>query len=65
MSDEQPPTHAELWHAYREAKLRRAGVTFMKALMCPLIYQSLTHQALVARKKEQQHGTPAPLKQAA
>jgi len=61
----QPPTSNELWRAYRKARLRYTGVTFTKALMCPVIYKSLTLQALDARKKEQQDGTPAPLKQAA
>ena len=61
---EEPPTSNELWRAYRKARLRYTGVTFTKALMCPVIYRSLTQQALADRKK-QHDGTPAPIKQAA
>jgi hypothetical protein len=61
----EPPTSDELYAAYRQARLRYAGVSFMKALMTPVIYQSLSIQALAARKKQQQDGQPAPLKQAA
>lgn len=61
----EPPTSDELHAAYRQAQLRRKGVSFMKALMTPVIYRSLTIQAMAMRKKKQQDGQPAPLKQAA
>jgi hypothetical protein len=61
----EPPTSDELWRAYRAARLRYSGISFTKALMCPLLYKSLTIQALAERKKQQQHGIPAPVLQAA
>ena len=62
---DQPPTSDEIWQAYRKARLRYSGISFVTALMSPAIHKSLINQALATRKKQQQHGTPAPLKQAA
>lgn len=59
-------TSDEITAAYKRARLRSAGVTLTRALENPLFYKSLCLQASAARKKEQpQHGTPAPVKQAA
>lgn len=59
------PTSHELWRAYRKARLRYKGISLLRALNDPLLYKSLCLQVESARKKEQQHGTPAPMQQAA
>lgn len=56
-------TAAEITTAYKKARLRYRGISLLRALNDPLLYKALAAQIKASRK--QQHGTPAPMQQAA
>jgi hypothetical protein len=59
-------TAEEISAAYKQARLRYAGITLTRALQDPLIYKSLCLQASAMRQhQQQQHGHPAPMQRAA
>lgn len=62
----QTITPEELTAAFKAARLKfTRGYGLATAMQKPLVRWSLEMHALAMRKKQQQHGTPAPLQQAA
>jgi len=63
----QSLTADELCAAFRESRIKyTCGYGLWTALQIPSVRRSLELQALALRKKnQQQHGIPAPMKQAA
>lgn len=49
MASKQQPTAEALSKAYKQAQLRRIGVSLVKALSTPLLYKSLVLQAQAMR----------------
>ena len=54
-------TADDLHEAYRFARLRQRGIGYVQAIESPDILAALRGTALARKRKQQQHGIPAPV----
>jgi hypothetical protein len=65
-AERQTITADELHAAFKASRLKfTKGYGLLTAMQKPIVRWSLELQALSMRKSKQQHGTPAPMQQAA
>ena len=57
-------TADDLHDAYRFARLRRIGIGYVTAITSPDLLAALRNTALAMKRKQQQHGIPAPVQRA-